>query len=87
MAVCLLDGDGCIFTEDLLRRGCGGGREAARKLLAGLTENLHATCKRIPPNMQIVIMVFCSRTGLESALVRNVSVVLPVRAKSDIFFS
>ncbi|PVF95524.1 hypothetical protein CPB86DRAFT_572919 [Serendipita vermifera] len=71
MAICLLDGDGCIFTEDLLRQGCEGGREAARRLLAGLTENLHATCKRLPPNPQIVVMVFSSRTGLEWALTRN----------------
>ncbi|KAF8607273.1 hypothetical protein BDV93DRAFT_306033 [Ceratobasidium sp. AG-I] len=61
LLLCLIDGDGCIFNENLLVRGTEGGREAASKLRQHIVTH-HGT------NTDILVHVFFNRDGLGKTL-------------------
>jgi hypothetical protein len=70
--VCLLDGDGCIFSQEYLCQGQAGGFKAAEELSTEVTKYLRGLPERIPTGAKIVTMVFLSKVGLEGVLHRNV---------------
>lgn len=65
MILCLIDGDGNIFSSDLLRQGKAGGRLAATQLTRGITEYEPST------RGQVWLTVYCNKTGLLDVLRRH----------------
>lgn len=65
---CLIDGDGAIFNDGLLRRGSDGGVDAA----AALVRVIHG---QFPPiahyEYKLRVWVFLNQRGLESALAKR----------------
>jgi len=72
LIVCLLDGDGCIFSQKYLCQGQAGGFKAAEELSTEVMKYLRGLPERIPTGVKIVTMIFLSKAGLESVLHRNV---------------
>ncbi|CAG7848822.1 SubName: Full=Uncharacterized protein {ECO:0000313/EMBL:CCA68125.1} [Serendipita indica DSM 11827] len=70
-ATCLLDGDGCIFSEQYLCQGYEGGIQAAQALSEGLTRYLRTSKQRMPTGCRILTMLFLSKSGMEAVLCRN----------------
>lgn len=69
LAVCLLDGDGCIFEQDYLRDGQEGGIRAAAELSSQVMRYMRQS--QMPPGTKVITMVFLAKSGLESVLHRN----------------
>ena len=79
--VTLLDGDGAIFSSDLIKRGKTGGQEAAQILSENIQK--YVTSKYGANAYQISIHLFLNKQGLMDALGRNVTSV--VRSKFEDF--
>ncbi|KAG9038425.1 hypothetical protein FRB95_001282 [Tulasnella sp. JGI-2019a] len=69
IAICLIDGDGAVFNDDLLRKGQDGGAEAARQLKEGLLKHISETEGIRPRDTKA--MIFMNVTGLGWALERH----------------
>ena len=65
----LIDGDGVIFNQELLRQGEPGGRKAARQLKEGVFRILaeHPYCSQ---DSQIIARVYANVSGLATTLVK-----------------
>ncbi|KAF2107818.1 CCCH zinc finger DNA binding protein [Lophiotrema nucula] len=63
----LVDGDCMNFVDDLIKAGEDGGRQAARQLIAGVTEYLRTNYPTIPVNVRIVVRVYANLQGLAKA--------------------
>ncbi|KAF7331905.1 hypothetical protein MKEN_00070800 [Mycena kentingensis (nom. inval.)] len=64
--VVLIDGDGTIFTHDLVAQGREGGDKAARLLSETITRFLDDTYGRNP--YQVGVYIFCNKRGLSNVL-------------------
>ncbi|KAG8804519.1 hypothetical protein FRC17_005953, partial [Serendipita sp. 399] len=66
----LIDGDGYIFTKELLSNGETGGREAASMLNNGVLNYIRSQVD-FPPTPVIYAMIFLSKELLENILVKS----------------
>ncbi|KAG8964103.1 hypothetical protein FRC03_002235 [Tulasnella sp. 419] len=75
LVVCLIDGDGVIFSEDLIGQGREGGREAATKLsqeIRNFINSGQASTGNPPPNLfQLYVVIYFNATGLSKILSNN----------------
>ncbi|KAI0669923.1 hypothetical protein C8Q78DRAFT_976572 [Trametes maxima] len=76
LILCLIDGDGNIFSADLIKQGQAGGRQAAMLLTKGLTDHLAS----IDPDEasaaahgrgQVWLTIYCNKSGLLETLLGN----------------
>ncbi|EKM61021.1 uncharacterized protein PHACADRAFT_168384 [Phanerochaete carnosa HHB-10118-sp] len=74
LILCLIDGDGNIFSPQLIRDGLAGGRRAAKVLTQGLTEHMAS----LDPGHggsagrgEIWLTIYCNKKGLTEALTAN----------------
>ena len=58
MILCLIDGDGCIFSSELLAQGRAGGRQAAQVLTKGITDYMAGQGRA-----QILATVYMNKVG------------------------
>jgi hypothetical protein len=65
--MCLIDGDGNIFTPELISAGHNGGAQAARFLNLGITEHLKTLTGPPTKNPQIWLTIYCNLNGLRDA--------------------
>lgn len=63
--VCLIDGDGCIFSCEQIARGRQGGQEIAHRLTAGVKQHFGLT------RCQVHARVFCNLRGVRFALEKH----------------
>lgn len=71
MVLCLVDGDGNIFSPELISAGHTGGAQAALLLNRGIMEDLK-TFKEIPTkNPQIWLTIYCNLNGLRDVFVNH----------------
>lgn len=73
LAVCLIDGDGAIFSREYLMQGEAGGRKAAERLSSGIMDYIRTSTYHIPTGIKIWTIIFLSKAGLEQTLNRFVS--------------
>jgi hypothetical protein len=78
LAVCLIDGDGAIFSREYLMQGEAGGRKAAERLSSGIMDYIRTSTHHIPTGIKIWTIVFLSKAGLEQTLNRFVSLFVVV---------
>ncbi|KAG1864169.1 hypothetical protein DFJ58DRAFT_772914 [Suillus subalutaceus] len=71
LLLCLIDGDGNIFSQDLLASGHTGGRQAAMLLTKGLTDYMVDVDAGSSCRGQVWLTVYCNKTGLMDTLVNN----------------
>ncbi|TFK89773.1 hypothetical protein K466DRAFT_574615 [Polyporus arcularius HHB13444] len=74
LIVCLIDGDGNIFSSDLIKLGQYGGRQAAMLLTKGLTDYLSSvdpTEASAPGRGQLWLTIYCNKSGLVDTLTSN----------------
>ncbi|THH34087.1 hypothetical protein EUX98_g70 [Antrodiella citrinella] len=69
LILCLIDGDGNIFSNDLISLGQVGGHQAASLLTKGLTD--HVSDVDSSGRGQVWLTVYCNKTGLVETLVGN----------------
>ena len=60
----LIDGDGMIFEDDLLRKGEIGGKEAAAGLWNGIKDHVHNRLPDIPSDCRIMARIYANMKGL-----------------------
>ncbi|KAI4151036.1 MAG: hypothetical protein LQ341_000985 [Variospora aurantia] len=60
----LIDGDGMIFEDELMRRGELGGKEAATKLWNAIKDHMHEKLPSIPSDCRIVTRIYANLKGL-----------------------
>jgi len=70
LAICLIDGDGAIFSREYLMQGEAGGRKAAERLSSGVMDYIRTSTQHIPTGIKIWTIVFLSKAGLEQTLNR-----------------
>ncbi|KAI0365226.1 hypothetical protein BV20DRAFT_954754 [Pilatotrama ljubarskyi] len=75
LILCLIDGDGNIFSADLIKQGQAGGRQAAMLLTKGLTDHLasidpSSEASR-PGRGQVWLTIYCNKSGLLETLTAN----------------
>lgn len=71
LVLCLIDGDGNIFSPELLSLGQAGGRQAAMILTKGLTDHLasiDAPDLAVPGRGQLWLTIYCNKSGLLETL-------------------
>ncbi|KIJ38463.1 hypothetical protein M422DRAFT_781394 [Sphaerobolus stellatus SS14] len=74
LVLCLIDGDGNIFSSDLLAQGRAGGAQAAQLLTKGITDYLienednasDSSC--ISGRAKIWVSVYCNKSGLQETI-------------------
>ncbi|KAH9849783.1 hypothetical protein C2E23DRAFT_736548 [Lenzites betulinus] len=74
LILCLIDGDGNIFSADLIKQGQAGGRQAAMLLTKGLTDHLASidpTEASAPGRGQVWLTIYCNKSGLVETLLAN----------------
>lgn len=71
LLLCVIDGDGNIFSQDLLASGHTGGRQAAMLLTKGFTDYMVDVDAGSSGRGQVWLTVYCNKTGLMDALVNN----------------
>ncbi|GJE86088.1 CCCH-type zinc finger protein [Phanerochaete sordida] len=74
LILCLIDGDGNIFSPLLIREGLAGGRHAAKLLTQGLTEHmasLDLSLGRPSGRGEIWLTIYCNKKGLTETLIAN----------------
>ncbi|EED79579.1 predicted protein [Postia placenta Mad-698-R] len=74
LILCLIDGDGNIFSSELLSTGQAGGRQAAMLLTKGLTDHLASTDSldaALPGRGQLWLTIYCNKSGLVETLTHN----------------
>jgi len=74
--LCVIDGDGNIFSSELLSQGRIGGAYAAQLITKGITERLEETEDRVGDSSsisgraQIWVSVYCNKSGLQETVTR-----------------
>ena len=68
LILCLIDGDGNIFSQDLLRLGLAGGRHAAALLTKGLNDHLANIDSPDAGRGQLWLTIYFNKTGLLETL-------------------
>lgn len=75
LVLCLIDGDGNIFSQDLLSQGRVGGGQAAQLLTKGIMDYLSEAeqskdeaSTSIAGRAQIWVSVYCNKTGLQETI-------------------
>jgi hypothetical protein len=63
-AICLIDGDGMIFTPDLISAGREGGQRAAMTLNATIRPHIN-------PKVSLWVYIFFNKRGLLDTLLRT----------------
>ncbi|KAI0067693.1 hypothetical protein BV25DRAFT_1911578 [Artomyces pyxidatus] len=71
LVVCLIDGDGTIFSQDLWGLGQIGGRQAAMLLTKGITDHVVSSDEAVSNRCRIWLSIFCNKAGLMDVLQRN----------------
>ncbi|SJL05743.1 uncharacterized protein ARMOST_09079 [Armillaria ostoyae] len=71
LILALVDGDGNIFTDELLRQGQAGGRNAAMMLTKGLTDHTATVDARRSARSRVWLTVYCNKQGLSDTLIAN----------------
>ncbi|KAK0233206.1 hypothetical protein IW262DRAFT_1329215 [Armillaria fumosa] len=71
LILALVDGDGNIFTDELLRQGQAGGRNAAMMLTKGLTDHTATVDPRVSARSRVWLTVYCNKQGLSDTLITN----------------
>ncbi|TFY69774.1 hypothetical protein EVJ58_g230 [Rhodofomes roseus] len=71
LVLCLIDGDGNIFAQDLLRLGLAGGRQAAALLTKGLMDHLENIDSPDAGRGQLWLTIYCNKAGLLDTLAQN----------------
>jgi len=72
LLLCLVDGDGHIFSQDHLRLGKAGGQQAAMLLTKGITEYMAESVDAgLSGRAQVWLTVFYNKTGLLDTLAGN----------------
>lgn len=71
LVVCLIDGDGNIFSSELYAMGRPGGLQAAMLLTKSITEYLNNTITLETARGQIWLTIFFNKSGLSDTLVYN----------------
>ncbi|KAF2727868.1 hypothetical protein EJ04DRAFT_516995 [Polyplosphaeria fusca] len=67
----LIDGDGMIFNDDLIRAGKSGGRDAAQILQKAILHDVQRDEFTVPRDARIVCRVYANVRGLAEVLVRT----------------
>ncbi|OBZ79299.1 hypothetical protein A0H81_00772 [Grifola frondosa] len=73
LILCLIDGDGNIFSSDLITMGQAG-RQAAMLLTKGLTDHLASIDPAdvsTPSRGQVWLTIYCNKSGLLDTLINN----------------
>ncbi|KII94335.1 hypothetical protein PLICRDRAFT_424408 [Plicaturopsis crispa FD-325 SS-3] len=68
LLLCLIDGDGNIFSQDHIKLGQAGGRQAAMLLTRGLTDHAMSLNEGSTGRGQVWLTVYCNKTGLLDTL-------------------
>ncbi|KAH7915789.1 hypothetical protein BJ138DRAFT_1132371 [Hygrophoropsis aurantiaca] len=71
LLLCLIDGDGNIFSQDLITSGQVGGRQAAMLLTKGFTDYMATESIGSSGRGQVWLTVYCNKNGLQETLVNN----------------
>ena len=71
MVLCLVDGDGNIFSPELISAGHTGGSQAATLLNRGIMQHLKDKVEPSTKNPQIWLTVYCNLSGLRDAFVNH----------------
>ncbi|KAH7931005.1 hypothetical protein BV22DRAFT_1077661 [Leucogyrophana mollusca] len=71
LLLCLIDGDGNIFSPDLISSGHMGGRQAAMLLTKGFTDFMASDNAGSPGRGQVWLTVYCNKSGLMETLISN----------------
>ncbi|KAH7916317.1 hypothetical protein BJ138DRAFT_1140074 [Hygrophoropsis aurantiaca] len=71
LILCVIDGDGCIFNESLLKQGHEGGRLAAQQLTKAVAEYLTNEDVHVLGRLSFWVTVYFNRTVLASLLTRH----------------
>lgn len=74
LILCLIDGDGNIFSADLIKQGQSGGRQAAMLLTKGLMDHLTSidpSETSVPSRGQVWLTIYCNKSGLVETLTAN----------------
>ncbi|KAK7694623.1 hypothetical protein QCA50_001810 [Cerrena zonata] len=73
LVVCLIDGDGNIFSSELIKLGETGGHQAALLLNKGLTGHMESldSDEGFSSRGQIWLTVYCNKSGLLETLTNN----------------
>ncbi|KAI0932235.1 hypothetical protein AcW2_000918 [Taiwanofungus camphoratus] len=73
LVLCLIDGDGNIFSPDLITRGQAGGRQAAMLLTKGLMDHLTSinNSETAHGRGQLWLTIYCNKSGLLETLIQN----------------
>lgn len=71
LILCVIDGDACVFTEDLLRQGHEGGRQAAQQLTKVVADYLTNEDVLALGRLSFWITIYYNRIGLTSVLERH----------------
>lgn len=69
--MCLVDGDGNIFSPELVSTGHTGGAQAALLLNRGIMEHLKTLAGISAKNPQIWLTIYCNLTGLRDTFINN----------------
>ncbi|KZT30410.1 hypothetical protein NEOLEDRAFT_1144074 [Neolentinus lepideus HHB14362 ss-1] len=69
LITCLIDGDGHIFSQELLSKGRGGGRQAAMLLTKGIMTYMHNDDGATTGRSQLWLTIYCNKSGLLETLV------------------
>jgi hypothetical protein len=68
LILCVIDGDGNIFTQSLLAQGQHGGRQAAQHLTKGIAEYLSNEDVHIFGRLSFWVSVYFNKAGLMDTL-------------------
>jgi len=74
LVLCIIDGDGNIFSPELITLGQAGGRQAAALLTKGLTDHLASIESPEAASAargQIWLNIYCNKTGLVETLITH----------------
>lgn len=71
MILCLIDGDGNIFSSELIAQGNSGGGKAAKMLTEGINEYLERSDHTLAGRAQIWLTIYCNLSGLQDTLLKN----------------
>lgn len=71
MILCVIDGDGNIFNNNLLVSGLEGGREAGRVLMQGIDEYLKTSNFQSRGRLTLWLSVYFNKKGLQETLIAH----------------
>ncbi|EPQ60792.1 hypothetical protein GLOTRDRAFT_124541 [Gloeophyllum trabeum ATCC 11539] len=71
LVICLIDGDGHIFSQDLLTKGQSGGRQAAMSLTKGIMDYMSNDDDTTAGRSQLWLTIYCNKNGLLETLVNH----------------